>query len=152
MKHYLNLITDLENDLTNLENQQKNLLVQTELAVKSCKQTLSELQKWVEKNGFDSINEEMEFFKSVKPKVVAKLIYYIEYFNIQSKRPKGVKKKLQLKYLNTQIIKMQEYYNLNMEFYYYYLKDDTSLDRQYFFRTKQKSPPKHRDLSLLHRP
>lgn len=137
MKNYHNLLTDLESNLKSLEEQQDDLLLKTEQAVKSCKKTLSELQKMVSKNGFASITEEIEFFKTIKPLVVSKLIYYIEYFNIQCKRPKGIKK-LQIKYLYAFILKLQEYYNVNMEFYHYYLKNETNLDKQFFLRRHKK--------------
>lgn len=137
MKTYNNLISDLENHLKTLEEEDYDLLIKTEKAVKRCKAILHQLQVLVLKNSFKSQAEEIEFFKRIKPNVVSKLIYYIEYFNIQCKRPKGIKK-LQIKYLNEQILKLQEYYNLNMEFYHYYLKKETNLDRQYFLRCNKK--------------
>lgn len=140
MKNYHDLLINLESNLKSLEEQQNDLLLKTEQAVKLCKQTLSELQKMVSKNGFTSTTEEIVFFKTIKPVVVVvvgKLIYYIEYFNIQCKRPKGIKK-LQIKYLNAFILKLQEYYNVNMEFYHYYLKNETNLDKQFFLRKNKK--------------
>jgi len=92
LKTYSNLINDLENHLKTLEENHKDLLVKTEEVVKQCKVTLHQLQVLVLKNRFKSQAEEIEFFKIIKPNVVSKLIYYIEYFNIQSKRPKGIKK------------------------------------------------------------
>jgi len=137
LKTYHNVINDLENHLKAIEEKHQDILIKTEEAVKICKFVLQQLQELVSNNTFNSQSEEIEFFKTIKPNVVSKLIYYIEYFNIQSKKPKGIKK-LQIKYLNEQILKLQEYYNLNMEFCHYYLKKDTNLDKQYFLRRNKK--------------
>ena len=137
MKTYHNIINDLENHLKALEKKGLNILINTEAAVKICKSVLQQLQELVSNNNFNFQSDEIEFFKFIKPNVVSKLIYYIEYFNIQSKKPKGLKK-LQVKYLNEQILKLQEYYHLNMEFYHYYLKNETNLDKQYFLRQNKR--------------
>ena len=98
MKTYHNLINELEYHLKALEKKDLDILMNTEAAVKRCKSVLQQLQELVSNNNFNFQSDEIEFFKVIKPKVVSKLIYYIEYFNIQSKKPKGLKK-LQVKYL-----------------------------------------------------
>lgn len=70
--------------------------------------------------------------------VVSNLIYHLEYFNIQRKLPKGLKK-IQISYLNEQIIKLQKYYKSNNEFYHYYLKKESNLDDIYFLRKNKKT-------------
>lgn len=83
--------------------------------------------------GFESQAEEIYFFKKIKPKVLCKLIYFVENFNIESKRPEsGIKE--QTKYLNKYIKIPQEYFNNNQEFYHYFKRGATHLDEQYFLK------------------
>lgn len=137
METYHKLIIQLESGLKTLEEQNLEILLKTEQAVKLCKQVLAQLQELVSQSNFNSNTEEIEFFKTIKPKVVSQLIYYIQYFNIHSKQPKGLNKNA-VKYLNGHILEIQEYYKLNMEFYHYYLKNETTLDELYFLRSNKK--------------
>ena len=137
MEAYQNVIDNFRGQLNALETQDLDIYIKTEEAATICNQILVQLQDLVLGQGFKSEDNEIEFFKFIKPKVVSKLIYHFEYFNIQYKWPKGLKK-LQIKYLNEQIARLQKYYKSNMEFYHYYLKKETDLDDLYFLRKNKK--------------
>ena len=135
MKAYNNVIADFKGKLSTLETQDLDIYIKTEEAATICNQILVELQDLVLYQGFESEAKEIEFFKCLKPKVVSKLIYHLEYFNIQYNLPKGLKK-LQIIYLNEQIIKLQKYFKCNSELYHYYLKKESVHDELYFLKKK----------------
>jgi len=137
LKAYNDVIDDFKGKLSALEAQDLDIYIKTEEIAIICNQILVELQDLVLNQCFNCEADEIEFFKCLKPKVVSKLIYYIEYFNIQYKLPKGLKKH-QIKYLNEQIIKLQKYFKSNSEFYYYYQKRESNLDDLYFLRKNKK--------------
>jgi len=137
LEAYNKVIADLKGKLSTLEAQDLDIYIKTEEAATICNQILVELQDLVFSQSFKCEANEIEFFKFLKPKVVSKLIYHIEYFNIQFKLPKGLKKH-QIKYLNEQIVRLQKYFTSNSEFYHYYLKKETIHDDFYFLRKNKK--------------
>ncbi|KAF9658498.1 RteC domain-containing protein [Tenacibaculum sp. ZH5_bin.1] len=132
---YLKLLKQLDNQLEFLETEVEDVLSKAEEGVKITKRALEQLRTMVLKDNFKSIQNEIHFFKQVKPQVYSKLIYYTMLFNIESKRPRSSNKS-QIKYFNKYIDKLQNYFNENIEFYHYFRRGATFLDEQYFLRGK----------------
>lgn len=121
----------------NLERLQieDNIIEKAEKSIIITKRSLQALRKYVLANDFKDNSQEIEFFKSTKPKVYSKLIYAIKLFTIESKRPRGSSKS-QIKYLNDQIERLQNYFYDNLDFYHYYRRGATIFDEHYFLRGK----------------
>lgn len=136
MKSYENILVEMENTLEKLEIEIEDVLIKAEKGIKISKQSLIKLRPLIIQNGFKSESLEINFFKNTKPHIYSRLIYYVKLFNIESKRPRG-SAKTQRKYLDYQINKLQNYFNDNLEFYQYFRRDATSLDKQYFIRGKE---------------
>jgi hypothetical protein len=129
------ITTKLEEKLEQLETNNENIINNAESAIILIKQALEEAREMVLKSGFSNKNEEILFFKKIKPQIYSKLIYYVKLFSIESKRPRSSNKS-QTKYLNSHIDNLQRYFNENLEFYHYYRTDATFLDELYFLRGK----------------
>lgn len=129
------LILEFEAELNVLESDDKDILYQAETGISHTEKCIKGLRQKVIKKGFLSSQEEIYFFKHIKPQIFSKLIYYVKLFNIESKRPRS-STKFQIKYLNNHINKLQIYFNDNFEFYHYYRRGATLLDEQYFIRGK----------------
>jgi hypothetical protein len=80
--------------------------------------------------------DEIQFFKKIKPQWTSKLIYYNEYYNIEQNKPTGTKKTIK-KYYNKQIKKINWFFIENHEFYKYYNNGNQRLDDNYFLRNHQ---------------
>src|SRR5690554_1341942 len=132
---YQTLISEFEAKLEALESCTEDILYRAETGIAYAERWIKILRDEVVQNGFSSIQEEIFFFKHIKPQIFSKLIYYSKLFNIESKRPRS-SSKFQIKYLNSQINKLQVFFNDNLEFYHYYRRGATSLDEQYFVRGK----------------
>lgn len=130
------LITDLEHNLTILENQIQNLHALSEQSIILCKKALEQLKNEVCNHTFDNVNEEIEFFKVIKPKVLSYWMFYVRRLKIESKRSE-VGKKEQIRHLKKHIAKIQSYFNSNLEFYHYYKSNATHLDEQFFLRANK---------------
>ncbi len=135
MKVYKEILQKLNYELDVLETETEDVLEKAEKGLKLARKTLRNMRTRVLTKGFKSTEEEITFFKKIKPRLCSKLIYYAKLFNIQSKRPRGSKKS-QIKYLNNHIHKLQDYFNDNLEFFHYYRRNATALDQQYFLREK----------------
>lgn len=80
---------------------------------------IKELHKWLKNHIFENIEEEIYFFKEVKPKLASKLIYYKTILKIESNAP--ATKKLKKKFYEKALFKIYQYSKNNKEFYQYYV-------------------------------
>lgn len=131
MESYNQLIDDLEHKLKALEGEIENLYGLSEQSMVLCKEVLEQLRNDVRKRPFNTIKEEIEFYKVIKPKVVSYLMFYAKRLHIESKRPR-IGKKAQIKYLKKHITALQKYFNNNYEFYLYHKSNSSHLDEHYF--------------------
>lgn len=132
-KTLIQIIQKLDDELLRLDLKSPSLLIQAEAAAGVCQLALDEIRKLVIKNGFESEEEEIHFFKHVKPKVLSKYIYYVQLFEIESHRSKA-STKFQIKYLNQISKDLHDYFENNIQFCQYYWGDKTNLDKFYFLR------------------
>lgn len=131
------------NILLNKLNEQLNLIdLEIDDQIKKCEQaitiilkSINELKKTTIKSNFKSQNEEIQFFKDIKPKFTSKLIYYNTIFKIETKKPHGGERILK-KYLNNELDKLKRYFDNNLDFYKYYRTGSNYLDHKYFSRGK----------------
>ena len=130
---YQKLLSEFEGQLEALESGNGDILYKAEKGIVLVEKCIRKLQKQIVGQDFETQADEIYFFKHVKPQIFSKLIYYIRLFSIESKRPRG-KDVSQIKYLQQQIDKLQNFFNENLEFYNYYRRGAMSMDEQYFVR------------------
>ena len=127
------IIQKVDEELTFLNSKRESSLIYAETAVGLCQVAIDELRKLVIKNGFETEDEEIQFFKHVKPKVMGKYIYYVQLFEIESHRH-NASPKHQIKYLNQISKELHKQMDDNIQFCQYYWGNKTNLDRFYFLR------------------
>ncbi|WP_255572988.1 RteC domain-containing protein [Hanstruepera marina] len=135
MKKIEDILQNLNHSIDFLESESEDILSIAEEGIKISKKALELLRALVSKKKFNKKEEEIHFFKNIKPHIFSKLIYYQKLFNIESKRPRSSNKS-QIKYFNKYIDRLQNYFNDHLEFYHYYRRGATFLDDHYFVRGK----------------
>ena len=130
---YIITIKKLEETLSQLKTQTQDFVELTEKAMGLCDSVMMKFRESVLRNGFNSEEEEIYFFKHVKPKVESKFIFYTELFRLEANRPEGGKK-MQIKYLTNEIKKIGIYQKENRELYHYFKGNKVHSDRIYFLR------------------
>lgn len=123
----------LEKELAELQQDSDSIIIQTERSIDIILHSIDSLKTHLHSNPFNSVAEEILFFKQLKPKFISKLIYNIELLKIEGRRPIG-SFKAQQKYLMRQLDKLKSYFEDNIEFYQYYRSGNTFLDEKYFVR------------------
>lgn len=119
MDRYFNkTMQSLEATIRELEIESDCPIKSIETVIQSILQCLSDVKKYVLKNGFKNTDEEIRFFKYQKPAIVAKLIYYNAIYKIETRKPYGAKPIR--KYLNKELKKLKRFFDQNLEFYKYY--------------------------------
>jgi hypothetical protein len=134
--HFSDISKILDEDLEQIGRKLPDFLKKTEHSILRINTCLKELKDYICQNPFKSLEEEIFFFKEIKPSIYRKLIFYVEVLKIESKRPIG-NSCHQKKYLLREQKKLRSFFDENVEFYTYYRNKSTHLDEKYFLRNKQ---------------
>jgi len=96
--------------------------------------TMERLKSHVMENSFADEEEEIRFFKLVKPMFTSKLIYLMKFYRLESIKPAGDTGS-QKKLFELELSEIQESFFRHQAFYQYYRSGASYLDRKYFLRT-----------------
>lgn len=130
-----NIIRDLDDEINELSIEFNDSLALCEKAIGLTIDKIAKLKQVVLKRGFKDIEEEIHFFKHLKPNVLSKLIYYNSIYKIETKKPYGGEKVIET-HLNNELFNLKRFFDNNLEFYKYYRTNSTYLDHKYFVRGK----------------
>lgn len=98
------------------------------------KDLLTELKDFVIASGFESEQQEIDFFKNIKPQILGKLIFYNKVYRMEiaCPVPDG---KLLMQYFSSkleQLKKTFKEYTVSSDFYRYYRSNRTDMDNRFF--------------------
>lgn len=134
MKTKINkLLSDLYEQLNFIDIEIDDPILRSESAINIIITSIEKLKVIFEKEKPKSQEQEIDFFKNIKPKFTSKLIYYNAIFKIETKKPHGGERILK-KYLNHELDKLKKYFDNNLDFYKYYRTGSNYLDHKYFTR------------------
>mgnify|MGYP001030947456 CR=1 FL=1 len=105
------------------------------LCVDYLPEILGELKNFIISYPFASTEEEIHFFKELKPLLASKIIYYNTVYKIEVRFPSG-SEEVQRDYLLSETDRISKSFQRNLAFYQYHRTKATYLDRQYFMRGK----------------
>lgn len=129
------LMSELEHQLKLIHLETENQVQLAEQAIKNSIAALEKLKTFFIKYKQLNKKEEIEFFRDIKPKFAAKLIYYNEIYSIETNKPFGSQKTMG-KYYKAELNKLKVFFEKNQEFYRYYRTVNNCLDNKYFIREK----------------
>lgn len=95
---------------------------------------LSDMKNHISENGFSNDNEEIEFFKTIKPQILGKLFYYNKVFRIETSSP-VMDGKMYFKYFSNELQELKQEFkehSYNSDFYRYYRSGRTDMDHIFF--------------------
>ena len=92
-----------------------------------------DLRNFTHQYTFQDANEEIWFFRDVKPFILSKLIYFNDIYLLELRKPNGSKEVLK-EYFKKKQAAITDFCNANLEFYQYYRAKATHLDKYYFLR------------------
>jgi len=134
MKHFSDrLLYALETELHAASLRPSSECEQLKDAIALCKKALGILKRFLAGYFFESLDEEIHFFKIVKPLFYSKYIYYIKVYNYQIKKPIGSEQIL-TEFITTQLSDLKHFFDHNQAFYQYYRSGSSHLDTYYFTR------------------
>jgi len=96
---------------------------------------LSYFRSKLQEYGFENEQEEICFFKEMKPYLLSYILYFNKIYTIELKRPNG-SNFIQKSYYEKELNSLTFFFNKNLDFYQYYRSNALHLDEYYFKRGK----------------
>lgn len=134
MEHFLNEITSKINTKIEISCIDSDISSDKALhMINFIRPLFEELREFIHQYIFKTTNEEISFFKEIKPVILSKLIYFNDIYLLELRKPNGSKEVLKNYYKKKQMA-ITEFCNTNLDFYQYYRSKAIHLDRYYFLR------------------
>lgn len=130
-KKFEGLLIKLERELENYVEMQPLERMRSELA--AVRSMLGKLREIVQGDGFNSVDQEVLFFKSVKPKFYSLMVLSAERYGFEIARPVR-KGKGREKFYALQLDYIERFFTQHAFLYQYYKMGATELDHVYFVR------------------
>lgn len=129
------LKNNFKNEIHIIESTECDILQKSLQIISVLEEAFEELRVFVTKYSFANQEEEISFFKEIKPQIFSQLIYYNKVYHIEMRMPTGSKHDKEI-FLENILSRIKYYFDMNIEFYHYYRSGSTHLDKYYFLRGK----------------
>ncbi len=126
-----------ESMISKIDHEKHENQIYAPKAIKVIEKTIDQIKEYIKINDFKNSQDEINFFKNLKPRFCSLLIYYKKIHQIELEKPIGSmeeKKNHLLFYLNS----LTRYFKQNISFYQYIKSGKTHLDELYFIRENAK--------------
>lgn len=130
------ILNEIEQKNRNFHQHKKEYIRHAKEIILWAEPRIEELNQHLKTYQFRTEEEEIHFFKKVKPKIMAIVIFYKEVLRIEVAKPPG--KVLQNKYYKNALEKSTEYFKKEPKIYKYYRANAETYDTLYFTRDTQK--------------
>ena len=123
---------EIDVSLEQIESSEISIITKSLEASNILAEAFKQLKTFILSYDFMDNEEEILFFKEIKPKLCYRLIYYRKVYNIEMNRPIGMDK--QREYLCEELNKINTYNTKRLDFIRYYRSASSHLDALYFLR------------------
>lgn len=135
MEPYKSLLVQLDDILNQIAKQNTSPAKKAKRSISVCSLTLGKLKHRLNLYDFNTKEQEINFFKHLKPSISGKLLFYIQVFNIETEKPTGTDKQL-MKFFKSHLKSINRFKDDNIAFYKYYRSESVCMDEKYFVRSK----------------
>lgn len=137
MKNASQLLQEMTKSLQSIAGQEPLNLSKIKSSIDLVSDSLMKLKSYILTNPFPNDQEEINFFKKIKPQFDGNLIFYLMVLRLEQCMPISGSEGKHIRY-EEELQKLQYFYDQHSSFWIYYQLDHTHLDRQYFLRVREK--------------
>lgn len=123
----------MENEFYELTTRTVSECEKLRVAIRICKKAMIILKKYISCISFECLDDEIHFFKEIKPLFYSKYIYYISVYQFHLRKPTGTEDDLKA-YITMQLSDIKRFFDHNQSFYQYYRANSSNQDEVYFTR------------------
>lgn len=133
------LLEEMIAEISRVKREVQGILEQAERCYRVVYLRMEELRGFILGYQYESEQEEIRFFKKIKPKVLSELMYYAELFEVEAHLPVGSPGK-QKKHYTRVLDRIALFFDRHHEFYTYHRTGKTELDEQLFLNDEIATP------------
>lgn len=131
-----NILVKIENEIE-IQNFENEVTIDAALhMVEFIRPLFENLRMFIHEYTFSNIDEEIHFFKLIKPNVLSKLLYFNNIYVIELRKPSGGVDSTR-NYYKEKLALITDFFNTNLDFYQYYRSRASHLDKYYFLRGRE---------------
>ncbi len=134
MKEFVSTLRhEIEIKIHAIKSSENSLLPNIKEIISYLHESLTRLKFFIVNYEFESQEEEILFFKELKPQIYGQLLFYVRLYKIEEKRS-GSNKISENIYITHELNRLNQTFTNSLDFYKYYRSGDTSSDYKYFLR------------------
>ncbi len=133
MKEFENIELTLETELQLIAAKNITAIEKAEQSIQACSNCLKRFKALIADRNFDQESKEIRFFKHMKPRILAKLLYYI-YVRKLEEVTSLIDDKCRRKYYRKKLKRIGKFQRKNADFIKYYKSEKTHMDNLFFTR------------------
>lgn len=132
-KEITQLHNELESEINKVYNEDNDVVKLAEKSLILIDDAVRKVKEMISPHHFETIAQEIHFFKKIKPQFISKFIYYSTILDVETHKPNGGSKIIK-EYYETEQEKLKNFHTEHSEFYSYYRREATYLDHKIFVR------------------
>ena len=128
-----NILAQIEVDISEIDLYGYNIIDVSLSIVHRLQTALNDLRMKIQTYIFPTKEDEILFFKTQKPEILGRLLFFYKIYKIETQCPNGSDEVIR-NYINRELDNLTYFFNRNLDFYQYYRSHSTVYDEYYFVR------------------
>lgn len=126
---------EVQEKTENHQRTEPDFFKRTETILMEADEALRQLKSWVHDHEFSNWEEEIRFFKTIKPQFTALFMYHSRLLSVEAACPYGDDAALH-QFYDRELKALHYFFTEHQEFIGYYRRNATYMDRKYFLRNQ----------------
>lgn len=136
MKELLeNILSEIDVEIDEIDLYGYDIVENSLSMVHRLQAVLNDLKTKLQTYSFPAKEDEITFFKTQKPEILGRLLFFYKIYRIETQCPNGSDDVIR-SYINRELDNLTYFFNRNLDFYRYYRSHSTLYDEYYFVRGK----------------
>lgn len=136
MKELLeNILSEIDVEIDEIDLYGYDIVENSLSMVHHLQAVLNDLKAKLQTYSFPAKEDEITFFKTQKPEILGRLLFFYKIYRIETQCPNGSNDVIR-NYISKELDNLTYFFNRNLDFYQYYRSHSTLYDEYYFVRGK----------------
>ena len=136
MKNYIQtILQEVDAEIDEIDLYDYNIVETSLSMVHRLQSVVNDLRNRLQNYVFFTQEDEISFFKTQKPEILARLLFFYKIYRIEAQCPNGSDEVIR-SYINRELDNLTYFFNRNLDFYQYYRSHSIVYDEYYFVRGK----------------